>query len=170
MSIKNNRTMSVVFISTCAIFLLFLFLMEWDYLCNLSYRLHEFCALFVNAGLFLIPLEFVIGIVLWINYRLEKDEKPLVNALLNTASVIVFFICISTFVFWMNGITTFGSTNEIGKQELNHGYFLHIDDKLFEVSQGQYDSLQLGKWYSFEYKHNNLIPNKYTLVNIREFH
>ena len=105
MAIKNNKIMSIVFISTCAIFLLLLFLHSQEILNRINYSLHEFSAVLINACFIIIPVEMIIGFIIWIKYRREKDKSYLLNFVLNMASVLILVLCVSIFIFWSNSIT-----------------------------------------------------------------
>lgn len=164
-SVKDNKSMSIIFISTCATFMLFLFLYQWNLLNNLSYRLHEICCLPVNIGVFLIPIEAVIGFVVWIKYRQDRDKVTIVNPLLNVISVIAFFICVSIYVFLMNGVTSSGVVKDVEIHAVHQGYYIILDDKMVELSGEQVGKIDNTKqWYRFEYKYNKLLPNKYTIT------
>lgn len=165
MSVKDNKSISIIFISTCATFLLFLFLSQWNFLNNLSYRLHEICYLPVNIGVFLIPIEAVVGFAVWMRYRQDRDKATVVNTLLNLISVIVFFICVSIYIFLMNGFTSSGVVKDVEIHAVNQGYYIMIDNNMVEVSDEQVSNIDNTKqWYRFEYKYNKLISNKYTMT------
>ena len=165
MSVKVNKSISIIFISTCATFLLFLFLSQWNFLNNLSYRLHEICYLPVYIGMFLIPIEAVVGIAAWMRNRKNGDKTTIVNHLLNSISVIAFFLCVSIYIFLMNGVTSSGVIKDIEVHSVNQGYYIMLDNNMVEISDGQVSNIDNTKqWYRYEYKYNKLVSNKYTMT------
>ena len=165
MSSENNKIMSVVFISSCAIFLLFLFLSQWDFLTNLNYRLHEICYLPVISFLFLIPLEALVGFVLWIRYRRDKSGASIMNPILNVISVVSLIVCISLYVYILNGVTVEGQVNNIEIHGVNQGYYITINNKMVKLSDEQVEAVKdNNKWYHFQYKYNKLTPAKCTMT------
>lgn len=165
MSSKYNKNMSIVFISTCAAFLLFLFLSQWDFLNNLSYQLHEACYVVINIGIFLIPIEAIIGFAIWIRYRQARGGATIVNPILNFVSVITFAISISAFAFLINGVTSVGFVQDFKIHEVNQGHYIILSDKMVELSDEQVRKISdTRQQYHFEYKYNKLLPNKYIMT------
>ena len=166
MSVRRNRIMSITFISTCLAFLLFLFLTGWD---RLSYRAHEFCAVFVNIGLYLIPVEAIIGLFIWINYKMSGERKARANALLNFLSFFAVFATAFILFYLANSVSTSGLANEFDKHASKQGCYLSLYGRLVELSREQYDYVEDGKWYMYEYEYNNLFPNKYKMKYIKKY-
>jgi len=165
MSVKDNKSISIIFISTCATFLLFLFFSQWNFINNLSYRLHEICYLPVYISVFLIPIEAIVGVAAWMRNRKDRDKTTVVNHLLNFISVIVFLMCVSIYIFLMNGFTTFGVIKDVEIHSVNQGYYIMLDNNMVEISDEQVNNIDNTKqWYRYEYKYNKLIPNKYTMT------
>jgi len=156
--------MSIIFIATCSTFILFLFLLQWNFLNNLSYNLHEICSLPVNIGLLLIPVETIIGIGIWIRYRKEKNSSSIMNTILNLVSVILLCTCVFIYVIYINSVTSEGEVKDFNKFAINQGYYVKLGDNMIQISHEQYQKIKTGKWYHFKYEYNRLIPNKFTMV------
>lgn len=165
---RYNKSVSVIFISTCVIFILLLVLFEWDYLTNISYQLNGFFAVLITAGIIIIPVEAIVWFIVWIRYHANKSNSIVCNRILNIVAVLSFVTCAAVMTFYANEMTSGGYANDIEKYSINKEYFIKFDNKLIEISQEQYNKLENGKWYHFEYKYNNLISDDYRITLLEE--
>ena len=127
------------------------------------------CALLVGIGMFLIPIEAIIWIVVWIKYRKYRVDAPKANHVLNFFAIFTFIICFSIFVFSMNYANTCGVTTDIQVQTVDEKYYIMINDNMVELSKEQANKIKDPKQsYCFEYKHNNFIQGKSTMTYFEE--
>ena len=97
---------------------------------------------------------------------MERKNKK-ITTFIFILTCAVFIMGVVGFVYVINGVKTFGVSNEIEKHEMNEGYFITIRGKTMGVSREQYDSIEIGNWYVYEYRYNKLFwPNKYNLKYI----
>lgn len=161
---RDNKSISVNLISTCVIFILSLVLLEWDFLTNISYSLHEFFAVLINIGMVLIPIEALVWFIFWRRYHINRSGSIIFNTILNLISVLSLVACVIIITFYANGMTSEGCVKAIEKYSINEGYYIKLENKFVEISQEQYNQIEIRKWYHFEYKYNKLIPNDYTIT------
>lgn len=165
---SNNKLVSVIFIFTCVIFILLLILLEWDYLTNISYGLHESFAVLINIGIVLIPIEALVWFIGWRRYHRNSSDSIICNTILNIISVLALIACVIIIIFYVNGMTAEGYAKDIEKYSVNEGYYIKLNDKLVEITQQEYNQPEIGKWYHFEYKYNKLIANYYKITLLEE--
>jgi len=99
--LKDNKSASIILISSCMVFIISIFLFQWDYLTNISYRLHESFAILINIGIFLIPMEALVWFTNWIRYRINRNDLVKNNPMLNLISVLSLLMCIYIFTYFM---------------------------------------------------------------------
>lgn len=165
---RYNKSVSIILISTCVIFILLLALLQWNYLTNINYGLHEFLAVLINAVIVLIPVEVIVWFIVWRRYRISKSKPIICNRILNIISVLSIVACAAVMTFYVNGVTAEGCAKDIQKYSINKGYYIKVDNKLIKISQEQYNQLENGKWYHFEFKFNKLIPDDYRITLLEE--
>lgn len=64
----NNRTSSIVLIISFAVFVLSIFLMEWDALTAAYYGIHEVISLVYGLSILVLPVEGILWFVFWRRY------------------------------------------------------------------------------------------------------
>ena len=96
-SLKDNKSASIMLMSSCMVFILSIFLLKCDYLTKINYSLHESFAILINIGIFLIPMEALIWFTNWIRYRINRSDSVKNNLILNLVSVLSLLMCIYIF-------------------------------------------------------------------------
>jgi len=95
---KYNKLASIILLSTCTVFILSLFIYKWLYI---SFYFHEFIALIINIGIFLIPIEALEWFIIWRTYCNNKSDSIISNTILNLISVLSFLMCVSIFTYFL---------------------------------------------------------------------
>lgn len=161
---KINLNFSVFFIAVCLLFSASYFIMDWQWLTTANYRLHEMFGLPILLVYFFVPLSSIVGLILYYQYhrRTEKTAKKPINALLNTLSVVSFFLCVLTFSYFSGRVSTSGVVDNLSKYEMNNGYYINLNNTQISVSEKQYNSLDDNTAYSYSYYHGKWIFGKYS--------
>jgi hypothetical protein len=131
-------------------------------------ELHEIIAVFINISIFIIPLEILVWFVAWRIYHLSRREANKINVILNLTAVLLMIVSIAIFIFYINVMSTEGSSNKIEKFANEQGFYMKLDDRIIQISKGQYNLIEDEKWYHFKFKYNKLIPDKYNLIILEE--
>jgi glucan phosphoethanolaminetransferase (alkaline phosphatase superfamily) len=131
-------------------------------------ELHEIIAVFINISIFIIPLEILVWFVAWRRYHLSRREANKINVILNLTAVLLMIVSIAIFIFYINVMSTEGSSNKIEKFTNEQGFYMKLDDRIIQISKGQYNLIEDEKWYHFKFKYNKLIPDKYKLIILEE--
>lgn len=162
---RRNRLMSVTLIITCLLFLLFFFLSQWN---PMYYPLRELCHLFVFICSIAIPIETVIGLIIWIKYLKENNKFYLRSSIINLLAVLLTSFCIVFYVYQMNSVTSEGQVKNFELYHYGSNYYVVLNDACIPITEEQYKTIDTTKWYHFAYKFNKLRPNDYTMITFEE--
>lgn len=156
----DNRTSSIVLIISFAVFVLSLFLMEWDALTESYYNFHEIICVVYGLSLFALPVEGIVWFIFWRRYIKSKVHPSVTIRILNRASFLVFILAIILPVFAFTSVRSSGSALQLEKYSYANQYYVSFDDRSIEVSKEKYDEIEdgivPGYAYSYEYTYNEL--------------
>jgi len=157
----DNRTSSIVLIISFSIFVLSLFLMEWDALAEAYYNVHEMIGVVYGLSFCVLPIEGFVWFFCWRRYIKSKVQSTITITILNIVSLLLAVIGIVLPVIGITTVRTGGSTMEIVKYSYSNQYYVNLDDRSIRVSKDKYDEIEDGVVqeyaYSFEYMHNDLL-------------
>jgi len=156
----GNRTSSIVLIFSFCIFVLSIFLIEWDALTEAYYFFHEILYLVYALGLFVLPIEGFVWFVLWRRHIKRKVQSTAAITILNTFSLLLAVISIVLPVIGLTTSKTGGSTFEIEKYSYANEYYVNLDNRSIRISKEKYDEIEdgvvQGYAYSYEFTYNDL--------------
>lgn len=157
---SGNRTSSIVLIISFSIFILSIFLMEWDAFSAAYFFAYEIVCLVYALGLFVLPIEGIVWFVLWRRHIKNKVKSAAAITILNTFSLLLAVISIAVPVIGLTTSQTGGSTFEIEKYSYANEYYVNLDNRSIRVSKDKYDEIEdgvvPGYAYSFEFTHNDM--------------
>jgi len=160
----DNRRSSIVLIISFCVFVLLLFLMEWDALTEAFYNVHEMIGALFALSLFVLPIIGIVWFVFWRRYIKSKVQSTITIMILNIVSLLLAVFCIVLPVIGLTTGRTSGSTFEIEKYSYENEYYVNLDDRSIRVSKDKYDEIEdgvvQGYAYSYEYIYNNLLLDR----------
>jgi len=163
----GNRKASIILIISFSIFVLSIFLIEWDALTAAYYSVHEMLYLVYALGLFVLPIEGIMWFVFWRRHIRSNVKSTTGIKILNIAALLLAAFCIVLPVIGLTTGGTSGSTFAIEKYSYANEYYVSLDDRSIRVSRDQYDEIEVGVIqgyaYSYEYIYNNLIWDRNTV-------
>lgn len=156
----DNRTSSIVLIASFSIFVLLIFLMEWDALTEAYYNVHEMIGVLYGLSFCVIPIESIVWFFFWRRHIKSKVQASIAIRILNIIALLLAVIGIVLPVIGITTVKTGGSTMEIEKYSYADQYYVNLDDRSIRVSKDTYDEIEdgfvQGYAYSFEFIHNDL--------------
>lgn len=156
----DNRTSSIVLIISFAVFVLSIFLMEWDALAEAYYGVHEIIGVVYGLSFFVLPIEGIVWFFFWRRNKKRKVQSSLANRILNGVSLLLFVIAIMLPVISITTVRTSGSALQLEKYSYKNQYYVSFDDHSIQVSKDKYDEIEdgvvPGYAYSYEYIQNDL--------------
>lgn len=157
----DNRTSSIVLIISFSIFVLSIFLMEWDALTQAYYNVHEMIGVVYGLSFCVLPIEGIVWFVFWRRYIKTKVQSAITIMILNIVSLLLAVFCIILPVIGLTTSKTDGTTMEIEKYSYKNQYYVNLDGRSIRVSKDKYDEIEdgivQGYAYSFEFTHNDLL-------------
>lgn len=168
MAIRKKRILAIVFMSSCAIFSLALLLPTLFPQMQHSLRLLELSAIPINLGLFLIPAEILLGIFYCIRYRHEPPKRKRLQCVLSAGCVLLLGLAAFSLILWANSHVTSGVMKDIQLYSANGETFVLYNGQPIQLTKEQSGQItDTGMWYAFEFTHNDLFPNQYTMTSFR---
>lgn len=157
----DNRTSSIVLIISFSIFVLTIFLIQWDALTAAYYNGHEMLYGVYGLSLFVLPIEGIVWFVFWSRHIRSKVRSGIAIKILNTFSLLLAAISIVLPVIGLTTSKTGGCTIEIEKYSYENQYYVNLDNRSIRVSKNKYDEIEdgivQGYVYTFEFSHNDLL-------------
>lgn len=161
---EDNRKSSIVLIISFAVFVLSIYLMEWDALTAAYYGVHEVICLVYGLGLIVLPVEGIVWLVIWRRYIRSKYHSSVKTKILNGVSFLLFVVAIILPVIAVTTVRTGGTAVEIEKYSYRNQYYISLDHHSIQVSKEKYDEIgdgiELGYVYTYEYANNDLFLGK----------
>jgi len=156
----DNRMSSIILIASFSVFVLIIFLMEWNALTEAFYNVHEMICGLYGLSFFVLPIESIAWFVFWRRHIKSRVQSAITIRILNFIALLLAVIGIVLPVIGITTVKTGGSAMEIEKYSYADQYYVNLDDRSIRVSEDTYDEIEngfvQGYAYSFEFIHNDL--------------
>ena len=154
----NNRTPSIILVSSFAMFVLSLLLMEWDALAAANYGIHEIVSVIFGMSLYALPIAgiawFSGWFIGWRKHRRSEAQSTVMSSILNILFLLLSVIAIVLPVFGLTTMKTSGTPREIEKYSYADQYYVQLADRSIRISKDKYDEIgdEIGQEYAYYYE------------------
>lgn len=157
---RKRKSTSKLIIVTSILSVVFYFLMDWQWLNDTNYSLHELMALPYQLFLFFIPLL----LLLWIYYSIrtlsELELKGLLSkhTLMNIFTTLLVVLIIAFQITRFYGVYTSGVFQVESKWRDGEKYYIVLEDKNVRITRNEYNLINEDAMYLVSYEWNRLRP------------
>jgi hypothetical protein len=158
--IRKRKSTSKLIIVTSILSVVFYLLMDWQWLNNNNYSLHELMALPYQLFLFLIPLLLLPWIYYSIRTLSELELKGLLSkhTLMNILTTLLVVLIIAFQITRFYGVYTSGVFQVESKWRDGEKYYIVLEDKNVRITRNEYNLINEDAMYLVAYEWNRLRP------------